>query len=86
MSFSKSILARALHQLAEAVCQYPWWFVYPQIVLSVLCVLYTIHGLKLDMDRDNLVGTEVNSRQIYLRFRQEFPGEDLLVLVESEKW
>ncbi len=83
MSFTDSILARTLRRLADAICQYPKWFVYPQIILSVLCLLYAIHGLKVDFNRDNLVGQGAKYHQIYLKFRREFPEDDQLVLVES---
>ncbi|MDB6122669.1 MAG: Exporter of the superfamily [Pedosphaera sp.] len=86
MSFSNSILARTLRRLAEVVSKHPKWFIYPQIVLSVLCVVYTIHGLKLDMNRDNLIGPGVKSHEIYMNFRKEFPNEDQLVLVEGDRW
>src|SRR4051812_21462108 len=86
MSFSHSMLARILRRLAEAVCKYPRWFVYPQIVIAGLCVLYASHGLKVDMNRDHLVGPGVRYHEIYLNFRREFPGEDQLVLVEGDNW
>lgn len=72
--------------MAEAVCNYPGWFIYPQIILSALCVVYTVHGLKRDMNRDNLVGPGVNYHETYLNFRKEFPGEDQVVLVEGGDW
>jgi hopanoid biosynthesis associated RND transporter like protein HpnN len=87
MSFKSSILARVLNRVATAVCKYPKWFVYPQIILSALCVFYTMQRLKVDMDRDNLVGAGARYRQIYSNYRQEFRGEDQeLVVVESEQW
>src|SRR5215467_12698716 len=87
MSFENSILARVLNRVATAVCKHPRWFVYPQIILSALCVFYTVQNLKVDMDRDNLVGAGAGYRQIYLKYRQEFRGEDQeLVVVESEQW
>src|SRR5579872_2872548 len=86
MSFSNSMLARLLRRLAEAVVKYPGWFVYPQIIFSGLCVLYAVHGLKADMNRDNLIGPGVKYHEIYLNFRKEFPGEDQLVLVEGDDW
>src|SRR5262245_30468069 len=87
MSFDSSILARVLRGVAATVCKHPKWFVYPQIILSALCGLYTIRNLKVDMDRDNLVGSRVQYRQVYMRYQHEFPSEDQqLVLVESEQW
>lgn len=86
MSFFNSILARVLRRLAQAVIKHPRWFVVPQIVLSGLCVLYAAHGLKLDMNRDNLVGPGEKFLEIYQNFQKEFPGDDQLVLVEGNDW
>ncbi|MDB6017488.1 MAG: putative exporter of the superfamily [Pedosphaera sp.] len=80
------MLARILRRLAEVVFKYPRWLVYPQIIISGLCVLYAAHGLKVDMNRDHLIGPGVKYHEIYLKFRKEFPGEDQLVLVEGDKW
>lgn len=84
-SFDKSLFARVLRGLAHAVCKHPKWFVYPQIVLFVFCVIYTKNNLKIDMGRDNLVGKKMHYQQNFLKFKKEFPGEDdLVVVVESE--
>jgi hopanoid biosynthesis associated RND transporter like protein HpnN len=79
--FSDTLLARLLRRLAQAVCQHPKWFVYPQILLFLLGVFYAAHGLTLDMSRNHLVGEKSRYHQIYLRFRKEFPAPDELVLV-----
>ena len=55
-SFRDSYFARALQAVARAVRRFPRGFIYPQILLFALCVGYTWHGLKVDLDRDNLVG------------------------------
>jgi hopanoid biosynthesis associated RND transporter like protein HpnN len=80
-----SILARLLHNLTTAIFRHPRWFVYPQAVLFVVCVLYTIGFLKTDMDQGNLVGPNQKYHQNYVRLKQEFPeqGNDLAVVVES---
>jgi hopanoid biosynthesis associated RND transporter like protein HpnN len=80
-----SILARLLGKLTAAVIRYPRWFIYPQVALFVVCVLYTIGYLKADMNRDNLVGPNHANQENYLRLQQEFPqqGNDLVVVVES---
>ena len=73
--------------LAGAVCRYPRWFVYPQFVLFALCVYYTAFSarhLQMDMDRDDLVGSDKSYHQVFMKYRKEFPGEDeLAVVVES---
>ena len=80
------MLARVLRRLALAVVQHPRWFVFPQIILSVLCVVYAAHALKLDMDRDHLVGPGEKFFEVEQTFRKEFPGEDQLVLAEGTDW
>lgn len=44
-----------------------------------------MRGLKLDMNRDHLIGPNLKQQRIYLAFQKEFPGEgnDLVVAVES---
>jgi len=81
-----SFLARLLARLATAIFRYPRWFIFPQVALFVVCVVYTTAYLKTDMDRDNLVGANQKYHQNFLRLQKEFPqqGNDLVVVVESE--
>ena len=81
-----TFLARLLARLTAAVCRHPRWFLYPQVVLFVVCVLYTIGYLQTDMNRDNLVGPNQKYHQNFLRLQKEFPqqGNDLVVVVESD--
>jgi uncharacterized protein len=81
-----SLLARLLTRLATAIFRYPRWFIYPQVVLCLLCVVYTKVGLKTDMNRNNLVGANQKYHQNFLALQKEFPqqGNDLVVVVESE--
>src|SRR5215469_11080381 len=79
-----SLLARGLHRLATAICNHPRWFLWPQVALFALCVLYTALFLKADMNRDNLVGPNQKYHQIYMAFQREFPQpDDIVVVVES---
>jgi len=81
-----SLLARLLTRLATAIFRHPRWFVYPQVVLFLVSVLYTVGYLKTDMNRDDLVGPNQKYHQNFLRLQKEFPqqGNDLVVVVESE--
>ena len=82
--FSDTVFARLLRRLAGAVCRHPRWFVYPQIALALLGVLYSLAWLKLDMSRSHLVGTNLRQQRIFLKYRSEFPREDeLAVVVQS---
>lgn len=85
MSDSNSTFALLLRKLVHAVCRYPRRFIYPQFLLAALCLVYAVQGLRLDMDRDHLIGPKVKSQQIYLAFEKQFPneGNDLVVAVES---
>jgi hypothetical protein len=80
-----TVVARVLAWLARAVYHHRWWFFYPQLVLFVLCVAYTVKNLQFDTNRSNLVGANKKYHQNYLRFKKEFPTQDdLVVVVESE--
>jgi hypothetical protein len=81
-----SLLARLLARLAAAIFRYPRWFIYPQVVLFLLCAVYTKVGLKTDMNRANLVGANQKYHQNFLALQKEFPqqGNDLVVVVESD--
>lgn len=84
-SLSETLLGRALGLLADAVTRYRWVFLWPQIFLFGLCVLYTIQHLKFDPSRDNLVGSGQTYHSNYMAFKKEFPAQDdLAVVVESE--
>ena len=84
---ANTVFARLLRVLAGAICRHPRWFVYPQFALFGLCVYYTAFSarhLQMDMDRDDLVGSDKSYHQVFMKYRREFPGEDeLAVVVES---
>src|SRR6202142_329958 len=81
-----SFLARLLAGLAAAICRHPRWFVYPQAVLFLASILYTVGYLKTDMNRDNLVGANQKYHQNFLNLQKEFPqqGNRLVGGVESD--
>jgi hopanoid biosynthesis associated RND transporter like protein HpnN len=81
-----SFLARLLGKLAAAVCRHPRWFVYPQAVLFVACICYTVAFLHFDTNRDDLVGVNLKNHRNFLALQKEFPqqGNDLVVVVESD--
>jgi uncharacterized protein len=82
--FRDSVFGRVLDRVATWVCRHPRWFIWPQVALALLGVVYASQHLQLDMTRDHLIGANQPSHRIYLRFRQEFPPQDdLAVLVES---
>jgi hopanoid biosynthesis associated RND transporter like protein HpnN len=80
-----SLVAQMLGALAAAVIRYRPLFVYPQLVLFVLCIVYSWFNLKLDFTRDNLVGANKKYHQNFRKFKKEFPTQDdLVVVVQSE--
>ena len=81
-----SLLARLLARLAAAVIRYPRWFIYPQVVLVLASILYTVGFLKTDMNRDNLVGAGQKYHQNFLSLQKEFPRQcnGLVVVVEGD--
>jgi hopanoid biosynthesis associated RND transporter like protein HpnN len=80
-----SLVVRVLSWLTDAVCDHPKWFTWPQVVLFVLCIVYTVRNLQFDMDRDNLVGSNQKYHRNYLRYEKEFQADkDLVTVVESE--
>src|SRR5947209_6325004 len=84
-SLSETFMGRALGRLADAVTRHRWQFLWPQLFLFGLCVIYTCRNLEFDTNRDNLVGSDKSYHQQYMKFRKEFPAQDdLVVVVESE--
>jgi uncharacterized protein len=80
-----NLAARLLGKLAWAVIHHRSWFFWPQIVLFVLCILYTVFFLKFDTTRSSLVGANKRYHQLFQQFKKEFPTQDdLVVVVESE--
>src|SRR5882724_6492114 len=80
-----SMMARVLGWLAAGVIRYRKLFLYPQLLLFVLSVAYTVKYLQFDTSRDNLVGANKKYHQNFLKFKKEFPTQDdLVVVVQSE--
>jgi len=80
-----TLVARGLGWLANSLFRHRRWFVYPQLVLFVISILYTVRFLTFDTSRDNLVGSNKKYHQNFLQFKKEFPTQDdLVVVVESD--
>jgi hopanoid biosynthesis associated RND transporter like protein HpnN len=76
---------RALRRLAGAVYRNRGWFFFPQLLLFGLAVFYTITNLQFSTNRNDLVGSDKKYHQNFLRFKEEFPGQDdISAVVESE--
>ncbi len=80
-----NFVGRALAGLAGAIVRHRRLFLYPQLVLFVICTVYTVNYLEFDTSRSNLVGATKRYHQNFLRFKTEFPTQDdLVVVVESD--
>lgn len=80
-----NFFARLLGKLAWLVFHRRHWFIWPQVGLFALCVVYTVFNLKFDTSRDALVGADKRYHHNFLQFKKEFASEDdLVVVVESE--
>lgn len=81
----ESLVERALRWLAHAVYHHPRLFFYPQAVLFLACLLFTVLKLEFHTSRDALVGADKKYHQNFLRLKAEFPvQDDMVVVVESE--
>jgi len=80
-----NLVARFLAWLAGVVFRYRRLFLYPQLALCALCIIYTVKCLQFNTNRSDLVGANKKYHQNMLRFKKEFPTQDdLVVVVESE--
>ena len=84
-SSADNFFARMLGRLAWLVFHRRHWFVWPQLVLFALCVVYTIFNLKFDTSRSALVGADKRYHHNFLQFKKDFAAQDdLAVVIESE--
>lgn len=78
-------MTRVLQAIAHAVLHRPRWFLWPQILLAGLCVVYTVRHLQFSTSRNDLVSSKLRYHHIFLEMRKEFSSEDdIVVVVESE--
>jgi hopanoid biosynthesis associated RND transporter like protein HpnN len=80
-----SLAVRTLRRLAWAVYHYPRLFFYPQVVLFVLSIFYTVDKLEFSTSRNDLVGADKPYHRNFLQYKKQFQGQDdLVAVVESE--
>ena len=81
----EQLAGRLLHKLADRLQAHPLWFVFPQILLLVLCVGYTATHLRFSTSRSDLVSADERYQKTQLLLKQEFKFQNSLVaIVESE--
>jgi hopanoid biosynthesis associated RND transporter like protein HpnN len=79
-----SIPVRCLKWLTWAVYHHRRKFVWPQVILLVLTVAYTVFNLEFDTERSTLLSPELASHRNMLAYRAEFPlQDDVVVMIES---
>ncbi len=80
----ESLSTRSLRWLASAICRYPKSFLYPQVILSALCVWYTVARLEFTTNRSDLVGADKKYHRDFQNFQKEFhASEEMVAVVES---
>ena len=80
----ETFFGRLLARVAAAICAHPRWFIWPQLLLFVVCVLFTVDQLQFSTNRNDLVGGKHKYHENYMRLKAEFPQpDDLVVVVES---
>jgi len=78
------LLERLLTRLADAVCSHSRRFVWPQIFLAIACAGFTVWKLEFHTSRNDLIGADKEYHRNFLKFLDEFPlQDDLVVVVES---
>ena len=81
----ETFFGRLLARLSAAICARPRWFIWPQLLLFVACVLFTVDRLQFSTNRNDLVGGKHKYHENYLRLKAEFTQtDDLVVMVESD--
>jgi hopanoid biosynthesis associated RND transporter like protein HpnN len=78
-------MERLLHRLAAIIARYRGWFIYPQVLLFGVCLMFTSRNLELQTNPDDLVSTGEDYVQHWQELEAEFEvREDLVTLVESD--
>lgn len=81
----EQLAGRLLHKLADRLQAHPLWFIFPQVLLLVLCVVYTTTHLRFSTHRSDLVSADEKYQKTHLLLQQEFKFQNSLVaIVESE--
>lgn len=85
LDFLERFIERLLSKVADIIFKYPKIIISVHVILFILCALIAGLFLKVDFDRDNLVGPNKKYHQLYLQYKREFPvNDDVVVLIESD--
>lgn len=78
-------IEQLLQRLADSIWRHTAWYIYPQIGLFVLAVVYAVFTLQFKTDTNDLVSPDVGYQRLWQELREEFHvQDDLVTLVESE--
>ena len=81
----EQLAGRLLHKLADQLHAHPLWFVFPQVVLLAVCLIFTATHLRFSTSRGDLVSSDEKYQKTQALLKQEFKFQNSLVaVVESE--
>lgn len=81
----RSLIERLLNYAVNWVINNPRSIFITHFILIFFSLFVTIKGLKVDFDRDNLVGANKKYHQLYLRYKEEFPVQnEIVTIIESQ--
>lgn len=81
----EQLAGRLLHKLADHLHAHPLGFVFPQILLLAVCVVFTATHLRFSTNRGDLVSSDEKYQKTQSLLKQEFKFQNSLVaVVESE--
>ena len=72
----EQLAGRLLHRLADRLQTHPLWFVFPQVLLLVLCVVYTATSLRFSTNRSDLVSANEKYQKTHRQLKREFTFQD----------
>jgi predicted RND superfamily exporter protein len=75
---------RYLHDLADAICRRPAWFVMAGLLIAVASAIFSTRHLDFKTSRNDLIGRDSEYWRLYTEYTREFRSEeDYIVVVES---
>jgi len=81
----RNFVIKFLSWLSDLACNKPKLLIFPQIVLMIVAIAYSVEFLKFNNNRNELVGKNKKYHHNYLAYKAEFPNQDdIVVAVESE--
>ncbi len=84
-SFREKWLCCDLRRFTDTILDRPWRFVIPQLLVSVVCLVYIVKYLGVSTSRSDLVSENIKYQRDYLQFKREFQLPDsMIAMAESE--